>query len=426
MSVEVTLGLRPEHRELLQRLLQDHPAFDDAEVQVALELVDAALAHRSRGDAARSDYRFLLAHDGPRLTGYVCFGPTPMTRGTFDIYWLVTRGKDSGVAPALLSAMEQELQGEPARLVRVETSGRRDRGATRQLYLGAGYEDTARLEDFYGPGDDLVIFTRRLDGTRSPQPSRWDFESLHDMAFSYRDFTRERDFLRQCARRFGDGEPARVLEWACGRSRYLESFAQLADVECVGVDRSPDSIERARRLLGDLPGLTLVVGELRDHVVAPPVDLAFTMLSSIHTLGTEAEVVAHLTCCARSLRPGGVYVVEATHPRDLTVEGANETSWQHQEGDVQVEGHFRLQLERRDGQRVPAVLNLTCELEQTGERRQYSVESSWLVLDLEAWQRVIDQVPELELVARLGDLDVTSHAEQPTAWRLVLVLRRRG
>ena len=55
MSVEVTLGLRPEHRELLQRLLQDHPAFDDAEVQVALELVDAALAHRSRGDAARSD-----------------------------------------------------------------------------------------------------------------------------------------------------------------------------------------------------------------------------------------------------------------------------------------------------------------------------------------------------------------------------------
>jgi ribosomal protein S18 acetylase RimI-like enzyme len=96
--------------------------------------------------------------------GYVCFGPTPMTDGTFDLYWIATdpsvRGK--GVGTSLVTAMETELRGRGARMVRVETSATDAYGATRDFYTRARYAEEARLRDFYKPGDDLVILAKRL------------------------------------------------------------------------------------------------------------------------------------------------------------------------------------------------------------------------------------------------------------------------
>ena len=62
--------------------------------RVALELVDAAAV-------SAADYEILVADNGT-LLGYVCFGPTPMTVRTFDLYWLVVH------APALIEPYVQE------------------------------------------------------------------------------------------------------------------------------------------------------------------------------------------------------------------------------------------------------------------------------------------------------------------------------
>ena len=62
----------------------------------------------------------------------------------------------------LLEAMEADLRRRSARLVRVETSGTPPYQPTRAFYERFQYRETARLPDFYRPGDDLVIFTKRL------------------------------------------------------------------------------------------------------------------------------------------------------------------------------------------------------------------------------------------------------------------------
>lgn len=99
-----------------------------------------------------------------RVAGYVCFGPTPMTEGTYDLYWIATdpsaRGK--GVGSALVGAMEKELSGHGARMIRVETSATDAYGSTRLFYQRARYVEEARLRDFYKAGDDLVILAKRL------------------------------------------------------------------------------------------------------------------------------------------------------------------------------------------------------------------------------------------------------------------------
>jgi ribosomal protein S18 acetylase RimI-like enzyme len=130
------------------------------EVRCALELIDAALADPT------GDYRVLVAElaDGVRVAGYVCYGPTPMTEGTFDLYWIATHSaaRGRGVGSALIERMEVELRAAGARLVRVETSHQELYGAAHRFYVRHGYPVVARLPDFYKPGDDLVTMLKVL------------------------------------------------------------------------------------------------------------------------------------------------------------------------------------------------------------------------------------------------------------------------
>jgi len=140
-------------RTALAAALGSDATFRPGEIAVALELVDSALA----GDA---DYALLVAEVDRRVVGYVGFGPTPMTRATWDLYWLVvdTSARGRGVATALVRAMEAELAGRGGAQVRIETRETEGHDAARGLYAKLGYPQAARLEGFYAPGAALVVY----------------------------------------------------------------------------------------------------------------------------------------------------------------------------------------------------------------------------------------------------------------------------
>ncbi len=106
----------------------------------------------------------VLVDDADLPVAYACFGRTPMTDATYDLYWLVTaaphRGK--GLGAGLLGGVEETLRKRGARTVRVETSSLEGAGGARRFYLGAGYEEVGRIADFYRPADDLVTLAKRL------------------------------------------------------------------------------------------------------------------------------------------------------------------------------------------------------------------------------------------------------------------------
>ncbi len=125
---------------------------------MALELIDGALADPG------GDYRVLVAECDGRLAGYVCFGATPMTNGTWDLYWIVTHrdARGRGVARALITRMEHEIRAEGARVVRVETSHLDGYGAAHLFYARLEYPVVARVRDFYKAGDDLLVMIKHL------------------------------------------------------------------------------------------------------------------------------------------------------------------------------------------------------------------------------------------------------------------------
>ena len=151
--------LRRAHRARLEQLTRDTGLFREGEVATAVELLDESLA----GD---DDYQFVGAFDGEELIGYACWGPTPGTEATSDLYWIVVAREQQsrGIGTQLIAEAESRLAAHGARLIVVETSSRRDYEPTRKFYEARGYKKTATIPAYYAPDDDLVIYTKELRG----------------------------------------------------------------------------------------------------------------------------------------------------------------------------------------------------------------------------------------------------------------------
>jgi len=163
--------LRPQHRAPLSALLTATRAFSLDEIQVALSLFDLSLSSTGGGAPgavdAPVDYEFIGAFDERQsLVGYACFGPTPSTDGTWDLYWLAVdpAAQGLGAGRALVADVERRLAERGARMLVAETSGRADYAGTRAFYLATGYVEAARVRDFYAPADDRIMLHRRITG----------------------------------------------------------------------------------------------------------------------------------------------------------------------------------------------------------------------------------------------------------------------
>ncbi|HET7010564.1 MAG TPA: GNAT family N-acetyltransferase [Anaerolineales bacterium] len=141
---------------------QAEPLFSAEDVECVEELLEDYF-----DDPDQEDYTFLTAEDSGEVAGYACYGPTPLTKGTYDLYWICVAGghRRRGVGQVLLTAVEEAVLEEGGRLVTIDTSGLPAFAGTRAFYEGCGYRAGSRVPDFYGPGDDLVKYYRNLNGT---------------------------------------------------------------------------------------------------------------------------------------------------------------------------------------------------------------------------------------------------------------------
>jgi ribosomal protein S18 acetylase RimI-like enzyme len=143
----------------LMRILRNTPEFKPFEVVVAEEVIDSYLS-----DSQDSGYFILIAEDNGEIAGYICYGETPLTVGTWDIYWVAVDRKKRrrGIGEALSETAETAIKKAGGRLAVIETSSTPLYENTRDFYKRRGYETVARIPDFYMPGDDKLILRKKL------------------------------------------------------------------------------------------------------------------------------------------------------------------------------------------------------------------------------------------------------------------------
>jgi len=149
-----------EHRNVLLKLVEATGFFRPDEVETAREVVNEAIKHGENGH-----YQSFTAIDADGSpAGWICYGSTPCTIGTFDIYWIaVEAGRQSrGIGSKLLFFAEDRIRKQGGRLAVAETSSQPRYEPTRRFYIRNGYALSARIPDFYAPDDDKLVYTKSL------------------------------------------------------------------------------------------------------------------------------------------------------------------------------------------------------------------------------------------------------------------------
>ena len=168
----MTTKIRPlgkQDHDAVRIILENAGNFTAEEIATAIELVDEWLE-----DGEESGYLTYVLEstsDPFPIVGYICFGEAPLTTGTYDLYWIAvdTKHHRGGFGKKLVQFAEQQIAKRGGRMLLIETSSLETYDGTISFYERTGYEIAGRIKDFYKPGDDKLIFCKRL-GAAQPDP----------------------------------------------------------------------------------------------------------------------------------------------------------------------------------------------------------------------------------------------------------------
>ena len=156
--------VEPRDRERIHQILLATNRFTEEEVRIADELVESAVEHPEKGDYVVHVLEEPDSGPSKAVQGYVCYGPTPMTDGVFDLYWIAVdlRSQGLGFGQLLLRFVENEVRRQRGRMLLIETSSKESYGPTMRFYERSGYDEISRIKDFYRIEDDKVVFCKKL------------------------------------------------------------------------------------------------------------------------------------------------------------------------------------------------------------------------------------------------------------------------
>ncbi|MEM7578450.1 MAG: GNAT family N-acetyltransferase [Cyanobacteria bacterium P01_A01_bin.80] len=127
-----------------------------------LEELSGMLAGYFDGSLGEGHSWIVCEDDG--VVGVAYFAPEQYAYGVYNLYFIAVHPKHQGkgYGSAILNHVEQTLISLGERLLLVETSGLPNFQKTRKFYYKQGYEEEAKIRDYYKPGDDKIIFRKAL------------------------------------------------------------------------------------------------------------------------------------------------------------------------------------------------------------------------------------------------------------------------
>jgi len=159
---------------------------------------------------------------------------------------------------------------------------------------------------------------------------------VYDIAFSFRDFESEVAFLLGAYQNHSTVPLSRFLEIGCGPARHSILLSQATGATCIGLDLSKEMLDYAAQqaqqakiksdkvkfIQGDMTSSrgisSLVIAEEESNgTAAGLIDMAAVMLGTLSHCLTNGSALACFKNIAEVVRPGGLLILELSHPGEL-------------------------------------------------------------------------------------------------------------
>ena len=111
---------------------------------------------------------YWLTYDDGKPVAIAYCAPEKLTEGTWNLYLIAVHPDYQGarLGTSMLQHLEQRLADRGERVLLVETSGKTSFERTREFYRKCGYEQEARIREFYQAGEDKIVFRKLLTNLR--------------------------------------------------------------------------------------------------------------------------------------------------------------------------------------------------------------------------------------------------------------------
>ncbi|MBN2589282.1 MAG: GNAT family N-acetyltransferase [Sedimentisphaerales bacterium] len=154
----------PEDEDIVLDIIKRTAFFREVEIDIAREVFTEAAQNKPGCTYQSFVAEIRGTNDERRICGWVCFGETPCTEGTFDIYWIAVDPtlQRQGAGKFMLDFSEKEIKKQSGRIAVVETSGMKRYESTQKFYEKNNYTIAAKIPDFYAPGDDKLIYVKKI------------------------------------------------------------------------------------------------------------------------------------------------------------------------------------------------------------------------------------------------------------------------
>ncbi|MGE3803283.1 MAG: GNAT family N-acetyltransferase [Gemmataceae bacterium] len=153
----------PDDTPALLKLTEATGVFRPLEIVALQEVLDDY-----HGGNREQGHLCVTEADAAGIRGFAYYAPAAMTLGTWYLWWIAvaTERHGQGIGTLLLQHLEKDIDSKAGRHLLVETSSMPHYEPTRRFYEKHGYQRHAVLEDYYAPGDSMVVY-RKLFQPRS-------------------------------------------------------------------------------------------------------------------------------------------------------------------------------------------------------------------------------------------------------------------
>ena len=157
-KMPISCDIRPVTAQDLAALKTVIDANELFPSQMLDEMVSGYLNHQE------SQEIWLTGTIDSRALAVAYCAPEKMTEGTWNLYLIAVHPEyqGQGIGTAMIEHVEQILATQGERILLVETSGLDDFAPTRSFYQQRGYEEEARIRDFYQAGEDKIVLRKSL------------------------------------------------------------------------------------------------------------------------------------------------------------------------------------------------------------------------------------------------------------------------
>jgi SAM-dependent methyltransferase len=258
--------------------------------------------------------------------------------------------------------------------------------------------------------------------------STYSLPKYYDIAFDFREMDKETQFINDlCERHLGRTMEA-VVELGCGPAYHAIHLSKEKGIcRSIGIDNSPEMVEYAQEKNRRESGCAEIVkGDMRDFKLDQPVDVALCMLATFHLLLSNDDMISCLRSTASNLKPGGLFIIECSHPSDIFAkEQTTENKWTMERDGISVTTRWGDPDDPKDSITQIDQVSIGIKVDESGEHKEFEIVEPTRMLTYQEMMLLVEVSGVFRLVDVFGANDVNQPFDnQKGSWRMTAVLKK--